>query len=193
MFLMIDNFDSFTYNIVNYVGICGEKVDVILNNEDFSKIDFSKYKGIFLSPGPSSPENAGITLDVIKADIDIPIFGICLGMQSIAYCYDGEVIHAKQTMHGKVDTITHFGCDIFKDLPESFRVVRYHSLAVNENKFPANFKITAKSSDGEIMGMHHVSKPVYGVQFHPESYLTEYGIEMIKNFLGVCYEYRIGK
>lgn len=190
MFLMIDNYDSFTYNIVNYIGICGEKVEVVKNNDSFEDIDFAMYKGVFLSPGPSNPENAGITIDFLKANIDIPIMGICLGMQSIAYVNGAKIIHAVKTMHGKVDTIHQVGSAIFKDLPDIFRVVRYHSLAVEESTLSDNFKVTAKASDGEIMALEHKSKPIYGVQFHPESYLTEYGVEMINNFIGVCYDYK---
>lgn len=190
MFLMIDNFDSFTYNIVNYIGICGEQVDVYKNNDKLEDIDFSKYKGVFLSPGPSNPENAGITIDFLKKDIDIPVFGICLGMQSIAHVYGGDVIHAGKTMHGKVDTIHQTGSLLFNGLPEIFRVVRYHSLAVKKESLPDCFKVTSHSSDGEIMSLEHKDKPIYGVQFHPESYLTEHGIEMIKNFIGECYDYK---
>lgn len=190
MFLMIDNYDSFTYNIVNYVKKHGRHIDVVTNDVAFSAIDFSKYRGILLSPGPSSPENSGLTLEVLRTVHNIPLFGICLGMQAIGLVFGGKIVHAQKTMHGKIDTISHSGSPIFRDIPEHFDGVRYHSLAVAKDGLPSQLRITATASDGEVMALEHTQLPVYGVQYHPESYLSQYGMETIKNFIEVCDEYQ---
>lgn len=190
MICMIDNFDSFTYNIVNYIAQCGEEIDVFKNNDNISTIDFSKYDGIVLSPGPSSPDKSGISLDVLETIKNKPILGVCLGMQAIAYKLGGKVIHAKKTMHGKVDEIKHNNSTLFKNIPENFKAVRYHSLAVEKESLPETFNIDAYSSDEEIMAISHKEYPIWGVQFHPESYLTEHGKEIINNFIGACHDYK---
>jgi len=190
MFLMIDNYDSFTYNIVNYVKKHGRAIDVVTNDKDFAAIDFSKYRGILLSPGPSSPENSGITLDVLRTLRDKPIFGICLGMQAIGLVFGAKIVHAKKTMHGKIDTISHTGSAIYRDVPESFDGVRYHSLAVSGDGLPDTLRITALSSDGEVMALEHKELPIFGVQYHPESYLSQHGMITIKNFIEVCDDYQ---
>ncbi len=189
MFLMIDNYDSFTYIIVNYVKKHGRTIDVRTNDSDLSKIDLDKYRGIFLSPGPSSPDNSGITLDILRSVHDKPIFGICLGMQAIGLVYGGLIVHAQKTMHGKIDTITHSGSAIYRDIPQSFDGVRYHSLAVSKEKLPDGLRITALASDGEVMALEHTTLPIYGVQYHPESYLSQHGMTTIKNFIEVCDDY----
>lgn len=189
MFLMIDNFDSFTYNIVQYLQVAGEQVDVYSNNAAINEIDFDKYTGIILSPGPSRPENAGITLDIIKEKQDIPMLGICLGMQSIGHVFGAKIIGAQQIMHGKVDAISHDQSVIFQGIKSPFDAVRYHSLVIDRKSLPEDFTIEAESSDGEIMAIKHRSKCIWGIQFHPESYLTESGMQMIKNFTGAAYDY----
>ena len=188
MFLMIDNYDSFTYNIVQYFQKSGEQVEVVLNDADISRIDFSKYTGIILSPGPSSPDNSGITLDILRNYDQFPILGVCLGMQALGYVNGGDIIKAQKIMHGKVDTVTHSGGVLFKNIPETFEAVRYHSLVISRKKTPECLKVNAYSSDGEIMAVEHKHRCIYGVQFHPESYASMFGMEIIKNFIGAAYE-----
>lgn len=191
MFLMIDNYDSFTYNLVQYFEELGEEMEVYRNNDDINRIDFSKYAGIVLSPGPSNPKNSGITLDIIKNCSRYPILGVCLGMQSMAYVFGGEIVRAKRIMHGKVDTIRHLDGDLFNDIPAEFTAVRYHSLVASAESLPGCFEIKAYSSDDEIMSIKHTSHYMWGVQFHPESHLTEYGLKLIKNFIGGAYENKV--
>lgn len=186
MFCVIDNYDSFTYNLVNYLQMNGVQVEIYSNDADFNKIDFTKYNGIILSPGPSSPKNAGITIDVIKNIKDIPMLGVCLGMQTMGYVFGADIVHAAKTMHGKIDTITHKDNQLFKNIPENFQAVRYHSLAISSENIPDCLEVIAHSSDGEIMAIKHKTLPLWGVQYHPESYLTEYGMKLIENFIGGC-------
>ncbi len=186
---MVDNYDSFTFNIVQYFLQCGEEVDVVRNDSDVESIDFSAYEGIVLSPGPSSPENAGITLEVIRRHGGRPMLGICLGMQSLAYVYGGDVVRAEKIMHGKEDRITHEGGRLFGGIPETFTAVRYHSLVASGTTLPDCFEVMARSSDGEIMAIRHREHFTWGVQFHPESYSTEFGMEIIQNFIGGTHEY----
>lgn len=189
---MVDNYDSFTYNIVQYFLQCGEEVDVVRNDGDVGAIDFGAYEGIVLSPGPSSPENAGITLDVIRRHAGKPMLGICLGMQSLAYVYGGDVVRAEKIMHGKEDRITHEGGRLFGGIPATFTAVRYHSLVASGRTLPECFEVMARSSDGEIMAIRHREHFTWGVQFHPESYSTEYGMDIIQNFIGGSHEYNSG-
>ncbi len=186
MICMIDNYDSFTYNIVNYVKKSGKDLEIFNNDHPFDAIDFSKYEGIILSPGPSIPENSGITLDVCQSITDRPVLGICLGMQAMGLVFGGKVVHAKKTMHGKIDTITHNGGLLFQGIPEKFDAVRYHSLAVDKASLPDTVAVNAVSSDGEVMAIYHTKLTYYGVQFHPESYLSGYGMKIIENFIEVC-------
>lgn len=190
MFCIIDNYDSFTYNLVEYMRILGEDVDVYRNDADFESINFHDYTGIILSPGPSSPAHSGITVTVIQNIDDIPILGVCLGMQAIGYVYGGRIVHAKKIMHGKTDIIQHYGGKLFHNIPQQFTAARYHSLVVSETNFPNCLSIEARSSDGEIMALKHKTKFIWGVQFHPESYASEYGLQILKNFTGGSYEYR---
>ncbi|QCI28039.1 anthranilate synthase component II [Caminibacter pacificus] len=185
MILMIDNYDSFTYNIVQYCLDLGANLKVIRNDElsveEIKKLNPEK---IIISPGPSTPKEAGVSVEVIKK-IQKPILGVCLGHQSIAYAFGGEIIRAKNLMHGKTSDI-HITIkdDIYKDLPNEFRVTRYHSLVVNPENLPKNIIPTSFSKDDkEIMSLRVKDKPIYGVQFHPESIMSEYGKEIIKNFL----------
>jgi len=187
MVLMIDNYDSFTYNVVQYCRELGADLKVIRNDEmTIEEIKTLNPEKIILSPGPSTPDDAGVTLDVIKTFADTtPIFGICLGHQSIAQAFGGEVIRAKNMMHGKTSQVeVEKETPIFKDLPKEFRATRYHSLTVNKENLPENIIATSHSKDDhEIMSLQIKDKPVYGVQFHPESIMSEYGHEMLDNFL----------
>jgi len=188
MVLMIDNYDSFTYNIVQYCKELGANLKVIRNDEmSLKEIEELKPKKIILSPGPSTPNEAGVTLEVIESfsKKQIPIFGICLGHQSIAQAFGAEVIQAKNMMHGKTSQIrVTSDTPIFKDLPNEFRATRYHSLVVNKTTIPDTIIPTAYSlDDEEIMALRVKDLPIFGVQFHPESIMSEYGHEMLDNFL----------
>ena len=185
MILMIDNYDSFTYNIVQYCLELGANLKVIRNDElSVDEIKHLNPEKIIISPGPSTPKEAGVSVDVIKK-INKPILGVCLGHQSIAYAFGGEVIRAKNLMHGKTSQIEITKENIlFNKLPNSFRVTRYHSLVVNKENLPKNLIPTSYSlDDNEIMSLQVKDKPVFGVQFHPESIMSEYGKEIIDNFL----------
>ena len=187
MVLMIDNYDSFTYNVVQYCRELGADLKIIRNDElNIEEIKALNPEKIILSPGPSTPDEAGVTLEVIKTFADsTPIFGICLGHQSIAQAFGGEVIRAKNMMHGKTSQVE-VDCEtpIFKDLPSEFRATRYHSLTVNKENLPSNIIATSHSKDDdEIMSLQIKDKPIYGVQFHPESIMSEHGHEMLDNFL----------
>ena len=185
MLLMIDNYDSFTYNLVQYFAELGEDVRVYRNDEiTLTEIEALKPDRICISPGPCSPSEAGISVDVIKHFAGkIPILGVCLGHQAIGEAFGGDVIRAQKVMHGKTDAIAHTGVGVIENLPTSFTVTRYHSLAIDRNTFPACLEITAQSADGEIMGVRHRELPIEGVQFHPESILSEQGHALLKNFL----------
>jgi len=187
MVLMIDNYDSFTYNVVQYCRELGADLKVIRNDElTISEIKELKPEKIILSPGPSTPDDAGVTLDVIREFSDsVPIFGICLGHQSIAQAFGAEVIRAKNMMHGKTSQIeVDVDTDIFKDIPSEFRATRYHSLTVKKENLPDCIISTSHSKDDdEIMSLQIKDRPIYGVQFHPESIMSEYGHEMLDNFL----------
>jgi anthranilate synthase component 2 len=184
---MIDNYDSFTYNIVQYCRELGANLKIIRNDEmSVQEIESLKPEKIIISPGPASPNEAGITLEVIEYFQDkLPILGICLGHQSIAQVFGGEVIRAKNMMHGKTSIVKQStNSEIFKDLPQEFVATRYHSLIVNKKNLPDMIEAIAFSTDdNEIMGLKIKNKDIYGVQFHPESIMSEYGHEMIGNFL----------
>ena len=190
MILMLDNYDSFTYNIVQYLGELGATVNVVRNDEMSAAqiIDLAPDK-IVISPGPCTPDEAGISLELIERSAgNIPLLGICLGHQSIGQCFGGEVIRAREVMHGKTSAIHHNGSGVFLDLPSPYTATRYHSLVVAEKTLPDCFEITAwtERQDGsvdEIMGLRHKSLPIEGVQFHPESILTEHGHKLLENFL----------
>jgi anthranilate synthase component II len=185
MILMIDNYDSFTYNIVQYFGELGCDMKVVRNDEvSLDDIAAMKPEKIVISPGPCSPNEAGVSLGTIdRFKGKIPILGVCLGHQAIGQAFGGKVIHAKQLMHGKVSPIEHTSVGVFNGLPSPFIATRYHSLAIERESCPADLKITAWTADGEIMGVRHKSLPIEGVQFHPESILTEHGHALFKNFL----------
>jgi len=185
MLLMIDNYDSFTFNLVQYFGELGEDVKVLRNDEiDVDGIGALKPDRLVLSPGPCSPAEAGVCVDAIKAFIGrMPILGVCLGHQAIGAALGGKVIRAQVQMHGKASTITTDGRGVYRGLPERFSVIRYHSLAIERSSLPASLEITSSSEDGEIMGVRHKELPLEGVQFHPESILSEHGHALLKNFL----------
>lgn len=191
MFLIIDNYDSFTYNLYQYVGEVlqnkKEEIKVIRNDKTTLKeINNMKPKGIIISPGPGVPENSGISIDVIKnIGKQIPILGICLGHQAMAYSYGGEVIRAKDIKHGKTSKVKHRGTDIFKNIKNPLNVMRYHSLIVKKESILKDFSIIAETEDEIVMAIKHKKYPLYGLQFHPESILTEQGKDIIKNFVEV--------
>ncbi len=185
MLLMIDNYDSFTYNLVQYLGELGQEVKVVRNDEmAVDEIEALKPARIVLSPGPCTPNEAGVSLEVIRRFAGkVPILGVCLGHQAIGQAYGGHIVHAKTLMHGKVSRIHHTGKGVFAGLPSPYTATRYHSLAIERETCPPELEVTAWTEDGEIMGVRHRSLPVEGVQFHPESILTEHGHELLRNFL----------
>jgi anthranilate synthase component 2 len=185
MILVIDNYDSFTYNLVHYVSELGGE-PVVRRNDAITVEEALALKpdGILLSPGPCTPNEAGICLELIgKAPQDMPILGVCLGHQAIGQAFGGKVIRAKALMHGKTSAIHHTGQGVFEGLPDGYTATRYHSLSVEKDSLPAELEVTAWTDDGEIMGFQHRNRPIFGVQFHPESFATEYGHELIGNFL----------
>jgi anthranilate synthase component 2 len=185
MLLMIDNYDSFTYNLVQYFGELGQDVRVFRNDAiTLKEIAAMGPDYLVISPGPCSPKEAGISVDAIKAFAGkLPILGVCLGHQSIGYAFGGEIVHAKQIMHGKVSPVHHADTGVFGGLPNPFGATRYHSLAVRRETLPDCLEITAWTDDGEIMGVRHKEHPIQGVQFHPESIMTEHGHQLLQNFL----------
>ena len=188
MVLMIDNYDSFTYNLVQYFGELGEDVRVV-RNDDMTLAALRKLEpdAIVISPGPCTPNEAGISLEVIERLAgSVPIFGVCLGHQAIGQAYGGKVVHAKALMHGKTSRIHHDGKGVFAGLKNPFTATRYHSLSVEKDALPADLEVTAWTEDGEIMGVQHRTRPVHGVQFHPESIATECGYDLLANFLEVA-------
>ena len=188
MIVMIDNYDSFTYNLVQYIETLGASVLVFRNDVvSLSAIDDMGPAGIVISPGPGRPESAGVTLSVVKEYSGrIPILGVCLGHQAIAAAFGGEVISAKKLMHGKTSTITSDGKALFQGISKPFKAMRYHSLAVSKKNLPECFKISAQSEDGEIMGIRHKKHSTEGIQFHPESIMTPVGKRLLRNFLNIA-------
>ena len=185
MFLLIDNYDSFTYNLWHYLGELG--AEVVVKRNDAVTVDqvlAMRPQGIVISPGPCDPDKAGICLELIgRAAGTIPLFGVCLGHQAIGQAFGGKVVRAPKPMHGKVDTITHDNTGVFAGLPSPFRATRYHSLVVERDSFPDCLHVSAESSDGLVMGLTHKELPIWGVQFHPESIETEHGHAMLRNFI----------
>lgn len=187
MLLMIDNYDSFTYNIVQYLGQLGENVMVRRNDKiTLAEIEALKPDKIVISPGPCSPEEAGISVSAIKHFAGkIPILGVCLGHQSIGYAFGGKVLRSVSLMHGKTSPIIHNGQELFSGMPCPFQATRYHSLIVDRPTLPTCLEVTAWVENGEIMGLRHKSFPIWGIQFHPESILTEGGMVLLNNFLTI--------
>ena len=185
MILVLDNYDSFTYNLVQYLGELGAEVQVRRNDEvAVEAIEAMRPAGIVISPGPCTPNEAGISLALIgRLAGKVPILGVCLGHQAIGQAFGGKVVRAQRIMHGKVSRIRHDGRGVFAGVPEDFVATRYHSLAVERATLPAALAVTAQSEDGEIMGLRHRELAVEGVQFHPEALLTEHGHKLLENFL----------
>jgi anthranilate synthase component 2 len=185
MLLMIDNYDSFTYNLVQYLGELGEDVRVYRNDEiTLEQIAAMNPQRIVISPGPCTPNEAGVSVPVIRRFAGkIPLLGVCLGHQSIGHAFGGRIVHAKQLMHGKVSQIRHKNTGVFRDLPNPLTATRYHSLVIERESLPDCLEVTAWTDDGEIMGVRHRELAVEGVQFHPESFLTERGHDLLANFL----------
>ena len=193
MLLMIDNYDSFTFNLVQYFGELGETVRVVRNDEiDVAGIADLGPDLLVLSPGPCTPAEAGVCVAAIEAFVGkLPILGVCLGHQAIGAALGGRIVRAQRLMHGKADVISHDGRGVYADLPDRFEVIRYHSLAIERETLPAELEVTSQASDGEIMGVRHrglaaTRTPLEGVQFHPESIRTEHGHAMLKNFLAAA-------
>jgi anthranilate synthase component 2 len=188
MLILIDNYDSFTYNLVHYLGELGAESVVIRNDKvSADEVLAKKPQAIVLSPGPCTPNEAGVCLDLIKkAAPKIPLLGVCLGHQAIGQCYGGKVVRASVPMHGKLSTITNTGKGVFKGLPKRFEVTRYHSLIVDRATLPDCLEITAETDDGVIMGLQHKTLPVHGVQFHPESIASQQGHALLANFLALA-------
>jgi anthranilate synthase component 2 len=188
MIILIDNYDSFTYNLVHFLGELGGECRVFRNDKiTVAEVLAQKPEGIVLSPGPCTPNEAGICLELIeKAGSSVPLLGVCLGHQAIGQVYGGKVARAPVPMHGKLSEITHTGKGLFKGLPKRFQVTRYHSLIVERKGLPADLAVTAKTADGLIMGLQHKAHPVHGVQFHPESIASEHGYALLANFLDIA-------
>ncbi|WP_404404156.1 anthranilate synthase component II [Pelagibacterium halotolerans] len=189
--LFIDNYDSFTYNLVHYVGELGADPDVVRNDKiTLEEIEAKAPEAIILSPGPCTPNEAGICLPLVsRFASSIPIFGVCLGLQSIGQAFGGEIVRAPVPMHGKVSIITHDGRGVFRGLNNSFEATRYHSLVVREENMPSALSITARAEDGQIMGLQHRDLPIHGVQFHPESISSENGHAILQNFLNIARDF----
>lgn len=185
MVLLIDNYDSFTYNLVHYFETLGADMKIVRNDAATAEELFAMSpKAVVISPGPSSPKNAGVCVDFIKKYAGkVPIFGVCLGMQSIGYAFGADIVLARRTMHGKTSMVTRDSTGVFRGMPNPIEVVRYHSLAVAENTLPKCLRVTARAEDGEVMGIRHTDFLVEGVQFHPESIMTFGGKRMLENFL----------
>lgn len=183
--LLIDNYDSFTYNLVQYLGELGEEVRVYRNDEiGLDGIESLHPERIVISPGPCTPAEAGVSVPLVERFAGkVPILGVCLGHQSIGQAFGGRIVHARRVMHGKTSAIQHEGQGVFRTLPKPFQATRYHSLAVERASLPQCLEVTAWADDGEIMGLRHRTLPVEGVQFHPESILTEHGHQLLRNFL----------
>jgi anthranilate synthase/aminodeoxychorismate synthase-like glutamine amidotransferase len=187
--LMIDNYDSFTYNLVQYLGELGSEVEVVRNDEASVDDLFERgAQGLVISPGPGEPSQAGVSIEaVLRFGIaGVPVLGVCLGHQSIGAAFGAKIIRARSIMHGKVSEVTHDGRGIFEGLPNPFEATRYHSLVVEESSLPESLVICARTDDGEIMGIRHREHPIEGVQFHPESIMTGEGKRLLGNFIARC-------
>jgi anthranilate synthase component 2 len=191
MIVLIDNYDSFTFNLVHYLGELGEKAEVRRNDKvAAAEVIAADPDAIVLSPGPCTPKQAGICLDLIRdAAPTIPVFGVCLGHQAIGEAFGGSVVRAPQPVHGKLSDINHQGASVFRGINGPFQATRYHSLVVDRASMPADLAVTAETADGLIMGLSHARLPVHGVQFHPESIASQHGHRILKNFLDLAAEW----
>ena len=185
--LVVDNYDSFVFNLVQYLGQLGAEC-VVVRNDEIKVTDADSFDGVLISPGPGTPEEAGISMEMIKycSEKKIPLFGVCLGHQAIAAVFGGRVSRAPELLHGKTSQVHHQGSGVFKDLPTPFTATRYHSLAVEKESVPPTLEITGSTESGIVMGLRHKSLLIEGVQFHPESVLTEHGHAMLANWLEMC-------
>ncbi len=188
MIILIDNYDSFTWNLVHYLGELGAETEVHRNDKiSVGQVLSAGPKAIVLSPGPCTPNEAGICLELIeRAPEDMPIFGVCLGHQAIGQAYGAKVVRAGKLMHGKLSDVNHDGRGVFADVPDGFAATRYHSLTLEPGSIPECLDVTARTSDGTIMGVRHTQRPVHGVQFHPESIASEHGHKLLRNFLDLA-------
>ena len=188
MILVVDNYDSFTYNLVHYLAELGAETRVVRNDDLTAAEAWAlRPEAVLLSPGPCTPNEAGVCLALIDtAPLDMPLFGVCLGHQAMGQAFGGEVVRAKTLMHGKTSPIEHAGQSVFKGLPSPFTATRYHSLAIRRETLPDVLEVTAWTADGEIMGIAHKTRPIHGVQFHPESIATEHGHDLLANFLDLA-------
>lgn len=188
MFLLIDNYDSFTFNLVHYLGELGASTKVVRNDAITVEHALAQnYDGIIISPGPGEPKDAGITKELIRATVgQIPVLGVCLGHQAIGELFGGTIIRAPKVMHGKISDISHNGTGLFHNLPSPFKATRYHSLIVAQDNLPDCLDVTATADEGVIMGLQHKSWPLHGVQFHPESIASEHGHALLSNFLDLA-------
>ncbi len=195
MILIIDNYDSFTYNLVQYLGELGAEILVKRNDEiTVEEIEALKPDAVVISPGPCTPKEAGISNEAIKRiGPKLPVLGVCLGHQCIGYVYGADVVRAGRLMHGKTSPILHDGTGVFAELPNPFEATRYHSLIIDPPTVPASLIVNARTAEGEIMGVHHRDYPIHGVQFHPESILTRHGKELLANFLRMTEEFHAQK
>jgi anthranilate synthase/aminodeoxychorismate synthase-like glutamine amidotransferase len=187
--LIVDNYDSFTYNLVQYLGELGAEVDVVRNDEaDVDTLVARGADGLVISPGPGTPDDAGVSMEALSrfGEAGIPVLGVCLGHQSIGQVYGARIVRARSIMHGKISTVAHDERGLFEGLPQNFEATRYHSLVIEESSVPEVLEITARTPDGEIMGVRHRTLPVEGVQFHPESIMTGEGKRLLGNFLAQC-------
>lgn len=193
--LVIDNYDSFTYNLVHYLGELGAETEVVRNDRiTLDEIAAKAPDAIVISPGPATPDQAGICLSLVERfSGEIPLFGVCLGLQAMGQAFGGEVVRAASPMHGKVSVITHDGRGVFKGINRRFEATRYHSLVLDEKALPGVFAVTARSEDGQIMGIEHSDLPVHGVQFHPESIASENGHAILQNFLNIAKDFNRDK
>jgi anthranilate synthase/aminodeoxychorismate synthase-like glutamine amidotransferase len=181
--LVIDNYDSFTYNLVQYLGELGAETNVVKNDKiDVNAVATASVDGVLLSPGPCTPDDAGVTLEAVTA-ARVPVFGVCLGHQAIGQAFGGKVVRASRLMHGRTSPIVHDGKGLFEGLPSPFEATRYHSLLVERGSLPDCLEVTAWTAEGEIMGLKHKERPVVGVQFHPESILTAHGKDLVANWI----------
>lgn len=195
MLVMIDNYDSFVYNLAAYFQELGQEIRVVRNDrvsvEDLAEM--KKLEGLVISPGPGRPEDGGVSQEAVRHFTGrIPILGVCLGHQIIGHAFGAGVVRGSRPMHGKVTRICHRGEGLFKGLPESYPVTRYHSLIVERSTVPGQLRVDAMSEDGAVMALSHREYPLYGIQFHPEAVLTEYGHELLENFIRICREWRKG-
>ena len=187
--LMIDNYDSFTYNLVQYLGELGAEIEVVRNDAETVDVLLARAgDGLVISPGPGTPSEAGVSVEAIPrfAQAGLPVLGVCLGHQSIGQTFGGRIVRARSIMHGKVSQIEHDGRGLFRGLPQRFEATRYHSLVIEEASMPECLEISARTADGEIMGVRHRELPIEGVQFHPESIMTGSGKALLDNFLALC-------